>query len=160
MRPAVEPAVLREYRHLLRTAPADWQETAHRHALTRLGAAARQALLLEVQRLCLTGTRVRPDDVPTLARLLVHGERHRPRVLLDGMRPDLLRLLARAVVTSPTGRTLRVGEDIWDGADPAGPADEPLVRGGVGWSGEWGSAVTPVDLGSTWLPTPLPRRRR
>ena len=31
-----EPEVLREYRHLLRTASADWQETAHRHALTAL----------------------------------------------------------------------------------------------------------------------------
>ena len=37
MVPGAEPEVLREYRHLLRTASSDWQETAHRHALWALG---------------------------------------------------------------------------------------------------------------------------
>ncbi len=161
MRPAAEPAVLREYRHLLRTAPADWQETAHRHALIALGTAARGQVLAEVQRLLLSGTRLRPDDVHAVARLVVLAERRRPRLLLDGMRPDLLRLLARAVVTSPAGRTLRVGDDVWDGLDPEPPPDDaPLVHGGVGWSGEWGTRVVPDDLGGAWLATAPPRRRR
>lgn len=152
--------MLREYRHLLRTGPVDWQETAHRHALTALGSAARGLLLAEVQRLLLTGTRLHPDDVHEVARLLVLAERRRPRVLLDGLRPDLLRLLARAVVSSPTGRTLAVGHDVWDGADPdPEPDDEPLVRGGVGWGGEWGTGVVSTDLGAAFFGTAPPRRR-
>ncbi|MBM6401782.1 hypothetical protein [Phycicoccus sonneratiae] len=160
MRPAAETAVLREYRHLLRTGPVDWQETAHRHALTSLGSAARTQLLGEVRRLLLVGTRLRPDDVHEVARLLVLAERHRPRILLDGMRPDLLRLLARAVVASPAGRTLAVGRDVWDGTDPLPPvAHESSVPGGVGWGGEWGTGVVSTDLGAAFYGSVPPRRR-
>jgi hypothetical protein len=125
MDPAVEPSVLELYRHLLRTASTDWQETAHRHALLALGPDVRAALLTEVQRLLLTGTRLHPDDVHAVARLMVLAERRRPRQLLDGLPPTLLRDLARAVVTSPTGRMLAVGIDVWDGTDPPRPPEPP-----------------------------------
>ncbi len=152
--------MLREYRHLLRTGPVDWQETAHRHALTALGSAARTQILGEVRRLLLVGTRLRPDDVHEVARLLVLAERHRPRILLDGLRPDLLRLLAGAVVASPTGRTLAVGSELWDGTDPLPPvAQDPPVRGGVGWTGEWGTGVVSPDLGAAFYGSVPPRRR-
>ena len=71
MVPGAEPEVLREYRHLLRTASADWQETAHRHALWALGPQGRGWLLGELQRLLLSGTRLGRDDVHALARLVV-----------------------------------------------------------------------------------------
>lgn len=152
--------MLREYRHLLRTAPVDWQETAHRHALTALGSAARTQVLDEVHRLLLVGTRLRPDDVHEVARLLVLAERHRPRILLDGLRPDLLRVLARAVVTSPIGRSLAVGHELWDGTDPLPPVAHDLpAEGGVGWSGEWGTGVVSPDLGAAGYGSVPPRRR-
>jgi hypothetical protein len=128
MGPGVEPPVILEYRHLLRTASADWQETAHRHALLALGPDARAALLGEVQRLLLTGTRLQPDDVHAVARLMVLAERRRPRQLLDGLPPPLLDDLAQAVVTSPTGRMLAVGIDVWDGADPPPPPEPAPER--------------------------------
>ena len=88
MVPGAEPEVLREYRHLLRTASSDWQETAHRHALWALGPRLR-GLLAELQRLLLAGTRLGRDDVHALARLVVLAERRKPRILLDGLPGDL-----------------------------------------------------------------------
>ena len=128
MGPAVEPSVLEQYRHLLRTASADWQETAHRHALLALGPDVRAAVLTEVQGLLLTGTRLQPDDVHAVARLIVLAERRRPRHLLDGLSQPLLRDLAHAVVTSPAGRMLAAGIDVWDGAEPPRPPEPPPER--------------------------------
>ncbi|GAA4399779.1 hypothetical protein GCM10023168_07650 [Fodinibacter luteus] len=125
MAQGAEPQVLREYRHLLRTASADWQETAHRHALWRLGPRARGRLLTELQRLLLAGTRLGPDDVHAVARLVVLAERRRPRLLLDGLPADLRDDLATAVVTSPTGRMLAAGLDVWDGTDPPTRPEPP-----------------------------------
>ncbi|PKW27681.1 hypothetical protein [Phycicoccus duodecadis] len=126
MRPPSESEVTREYRHLLRTASGDWQETAHRHALLALGPTVREQLLGELRRILLTGYHVAPDDVHALARILVRAERRRPRVLLDALRPALLDVLATAVVASPTGGMLRAGIDVWDGADPALVPDPPV----------------------------------
>jgi hypothetical protein len=126
--PGSEPEVLREYRHLLRTASCDWQETAHRHALWSLGPSLRERLLAEGRRLLLTGYRVNADDVHAVARLLVLAERRRPRTILDGMPADLVAELAAAVVASPAGRMLRAGIDVWDGNEPPPPpqpAPEP-----------------------------------
>lgn len=121
-----ESEVVREYRHLLRTASADWQETAHRHALLVLGPAVRAAVLAELRALLLTGTRLHPDDVHAVARLLVLAERRRPRSVLDGLPADLVDLLAAAVVASPLGAALRAGIDVWDGAEPPSPPEPAL----------------------------------
>lgn len=126
VRPADEPTVLREYRHLLRTASADWQETAHRHALLALGPKTRSALLGEIHRLLQTGTHLGADDVHALARIVVHAERRRPRILLDGLHPRLLAQVAAAVVTSPTGTLLQAGIDVWDGLEPRRRPDPPV----------------------------------
>ena len=123
MVPGAEPEVLHEYRHLLRTASSDWQETAHRHALWALGPLSRARLLAELQRLLLAGTRLGRDDVHALARLVVLAERRRPRILLDGLPGDLRDQLARAVVRSPTGQMLGVGLELWDGEDPEPPPE-------------------------------------
>lgn len=120
-----ESEVVRHYRHLLRTASADWQETAHRHALLALGPDVRAEVLAELRRLLLTGTRVSPDDVHTIARLLVLAERRRPRTVLDGLRPALLAALAHAVVSSPAGTDLEAGMDVWDGSEPPDDPQPP-----------------------------------
>ncbi len=133
-----ESETLREYRHLLRTASTDWQETAHRHALTAMGPGARAEVLAEVQRLLLAGTRLREDEVHAIARLLVLAERRRPRLLLGQMRQDLLRRLAHGVVTSPIGRMLRAGYDVWDGEEPPRPYEPPVPADyHQGWLEEW-----------------------
>ena len=155
-----EPEVLREYRHLLRTASTDWQETAHRHALTALSEDDRKDVLAEVQRLLLAGTRLEPDEVHTVARLLVLAERRRPRVLLDGMRPDLLERLATAVVGSPIGRMLRAGYDVWDGVEPPRPYEPALeVDHHQMWHEQWATPGT-FGEGSAYYPAQPPTSRR
>lgn len=156
----VESETLREYRHLLRTASTDWQETAHRHALATLGHDDRADVLAEVHRLLLAGTRLTPDEVHAIARLLVLAERRRPRVLLDGMRPDLLDRLASAVVTSPIGRMLRAGYDVWDGVEPPRPFEPGLpVDYHQAWHGQWATPGT-FGEGSAFYPAQPPPPRR
>lgn len=121
-----ESETVRRYRHILRAASQDWAETAHRHALLRLGPDGRRSVLAEVRRLLVTATRLSQDDVHAIARLLVMAERRAPRVLLDGMPPGLLERLAAAVVDSPVGRMLRAGYDVWDGAEPPRPPEPSL----------------------------------
>ncbi len=123
-----ESETVRRYRHILRAASQDWAETAHRHALLRLGPDGRRSVLAEVRRLLVTATRLSQDDVHAIARLLVMAERRAPRVLLDGMPPGLLERLAAAVVDSPVGRMLRAGYDVWDGAEPPRPPEPPCPR--------------------------------
>ncbi len=159
MGPAAESAVLHEYRHLLRTASADWQETAHRHALGALGGQARADLLRGLQSLLLSGTRLRPDDIHALARLIVLAERRRPRLLLDGLPPTLLDLLAAAVVASPTGVMLRAGIDVWDGAEPPPRREDPPPPDHhLRWHQQRATPGFAVD--EAWfLPGKAPRRR-
>lgn len=145
----VEPDVHRRYRHLLRTAALDWQETAHRRALNDLGTQARTRLLQHLRALLGTGYRFGEADIHHLARLIVRAERRTPGLVLDGLRdrdPAMLEHLAARVVDSPIGALLAAGYDIWDGSEPPRPI-EPEVptdhhlrwqawRGGVeeGWA--------------------------
>jgi hypothetical protein len=162
MAAGAEPEVVREYRHLLRTASTDWAETAHRHALTTLGPALRIEVLGEVRRLLLTGYRIGPDDVHAVARMLVLAERRCPRTVLDGLPATLLARLAAAVVGSPTGRMLRAGIDVWDGLEPPGRTDAaPESEGGDPWgSTDFGTAVASPDIGTAWTGIPAPGSRR
>ena len=156
-----EPEVLREYRHLLRTASADWQETAHRHALWALAPDQRGRLLGALQGVLLAGTRLRPDDVHAVARLLVLAERRRPRTLLDGLPPDLVEALATAVVDSPTGRMLQAGIDVWDGAEPPGrPEPPPPVDHHQRWHDQWATPGTFGEGSAFIAATPPPSVRR
>jgi hypothetical protein len=162
MASGAEPEVVREYRHLLRTASTDWAETAHRHALTTLGPTVRSQVHGEVRRLLLTGYRFGPDDVHAVARVLVLAERRSPRTLLDGLPTGLLRRLAAAVVGSPTGRMLRAGMDVWDGVEPPGPHEPPP---GADESEPWGctefgTAVASPDIHTAWTGIPPPALRR
>ncbi len=159
MGPAAEPAVLHEYRHLLRTASADWQETAHRHALWSLSADARGEVLAGLQALLLAGTRLCPDDVHALARLIVLAERRRPLLVIDGLPPEVMGPLATAVVESPTGQMLRAGIDVWDGAEPPPPReDAPGVDHHQRWHEQ--RATPGFSLDEAWfLPGRAPRHR-
>jgi hypothetical protein len=160
MRPGAEPEVLHEYRHLLRTASTDWQETAHRHALTGLGPEVRAAVIGQVRRLLLTGYRFGADDVHAVARVLVLAERRRPGTLLDGLPPDLLLTLAGAVTSSPTGRMLRAGIDLWDGSEPPEPPEAPVPAAHTAWTrSEFGTSLASPDVGSAWTGVPPPLRR-
>jgi hypothetical protein len=160
MRPRAEPEVVREYRHLLRTAPADWQETAHRHALTALGPATRAAVLAQVRRVLLTGYRFGPDDVHAVARLIVLAERRAPRIVLDGLSADLLLTLATAATSSPTGRMLRAGIDVWDGREPPAAPEELPPQPRTAWSTtEFGTSLASPDLVVAWTTVPPPLRR-
>ena len=125
MVPGAEPEVLREYRHLLRTASADWQETAHRHALWASGREGRGRLLAELQRLLLAGTRLGRDDVHALARLVCSPSGAARASCSTGCPADLRDDLAGAVVGSPIGQMLRAGIDVWDGHDPDPPPEPP-----------------------------------
>lgn len=154
-----ESEVVHEYRHLLRTASADWQETAHRHALLALGPEVRAEVLRELRRLLLTGTRVAPDDVHALARLLVLGERRRPRTVLDGLRPDLLHRLAEAVVRSPAGQVLRAGIDVWDGSEPPQRTEpQPDPDRHQRWHAQWATPGS-EGVGGAFIAAPPPPRR-
>ena len=157
MDPAPEPEVLREYRHLLRTASTDWQETAHRHALTAMDVDVRSGVLAEVQRLLLAGTRLGVNDIHAIARFLVLAERRRPRSLLDGLPPDVLGPLAAAVVASPIGQMLRAGYDVWDGVEPPRPYEPPPDPDRhQGWHGQFPSLSHELGPAFTYVP---PRRR-
>lgn len=159
MDPGVESEVVREYRHLLRTGSADWQETAHRHALLALGPAVGGRLLTELRRLLLTGTRLRPDDVHAVARLLVLAERRRPRTLLDGLPADLLEVLARAVVASPAGASLGAGIDVWDGTEPPEPTEpHPDTDHHQRWHAQWATPGSEGAAGAFIASPPPPRR--
>ena len=152
--------MVREYRHLLRTASVDWQETAHRHALTALGPDVRASVLVEVRRLLLTGFRFGADDVHALARVLVLAERRRPRTLLDGLPPDLLLTLATAVTASPTGRMLQAGIDVWDGTEPPPAPEEQAPVERSGWTdAEFGTSLASLDDGAAGTLARPPRRR-
>lgn len=131
-----ESETVRRYRYILRAAPQDWAETAHRRALLDLGAEARAAVLAQVRRLLVTATRVTGEDVHDLARLIVMGERRAPRVLLDGLPESLLVSLASAVVESPVGRMLLAGYEAWDGTEPHRPPEpEPPRDEHLRWLG-------------------------
>lgn len=156
---APESAVLHEYRHLLRTASTDWAETAHRHALTSLGRAVRVRVLTQLRLLLQTGYRLHPDDVHALARLLVLAERRRPRTVLDGLEPDLVRHLAAAVVASPVGQMLRAGIDVWDGTEPPRPPEErPAPDRHQRWHLQRATPGYEGDLAVFRVPPPGPRR--
>ncbi len=159
MDPGVESEVAREYRHLLRTGSADWQEAAHRHALLALGPALRARLLAELRSLLLTGTHLGPDDVHAVARLLVLAERRRPRLLLDGLSPDLLDRLAVAVLASPSGGSLGVGLDVWDGEEPPGrPEPHPDPDRHQRWHAQRATPGYEGDVAAFFAAPPPPAR--
>ncbi|WP_406832524.1 hypothetical protein ABEG17_06820 [Pedococcus sp. KACC 23699] len=126
--PAEDP-VERQYRYLLRTAPADALEAAHVEALAALPDEVRAAVLTTVQEALVAGQRLRPSDIRPLARLVTAGERRAPGAFLSACPPRARHELADAVVSSEAAFGLLGGYAAWDGSDPES-ADVGVANGG------------------------------
>ena len=126
-----EDVVVRQYRYLLRTAPADAMEHAHAEAIEPLDENCRAALLRAVQSGLVAGLRLSPQDVHQLAHLITLGERRRPGAFLGACEPRSLRALADGVVLAEASFGLFGGDAGWDGAEPVVP-DDRWSDGGFG----------------------------
>lgn len=120
----VESALVRRYRYLLRTAPADALMALHAEALTRMEPVVRAMLLRTVGERLGADAAVSVDDVALLARLLTRAERRDPGCLLGGYDTLARDRLAGAVVACAAAAPHLEGYDGWDGAEPAA---EPVV---------------------------------
>ena len=116
--PPAEDPVVRQYRYLLRTAPADALEAAHVEALNALEPPDRAVVLSTVQTVLVAGLRLGPNDTAALAHLISTGERRVPGALLTSY-PDVVRnKLGANVIHSEAAFGLFSGYAGWDGADP------------------------------------------
>lgn len=128
---------LREYRYLLRTAPADDLDALHVGALLVLDPAVRAIILRTAQDRLQTGRDLTVDDVHRLAHLLTVAEVRTPGVLVAGLVDIAHERLARAVLRQAVQTDLLEGYDTWDGMDPdlatsarrLSPPPEELRRG-------------------------------
>ena len=125
-----EDQVVRQYRYLLATAPADALRAAHVEALEGLDDRGREAVLRAVQDGLVAGGRLRPGDVSAIARLVVHGELRAPGSFRAPCEPATLHDLADGVVGSAAVFGLFGGYADWDGADRE-PADPGVDHGGA-----------------------------
>jgi hypothetical protein len=128
--PHREDPVERQYRFLLRTAPADALEAAHLEALGGLQEEVRAALLTTVQDALVAGHRLTTADLGPIARLVTAGERRTPGTFLGACPSVARRRLADAVVGSEAVFGLFSGYAAWDGTDPA-PAGVGVDQGGA-----------------------------
>ena len=126
-----EDLVVRQYRYLLRTAPADAMEHAHVEAIESLDENSRAALLRAVQSGLVAGLRLSTQDVHQMAHLITLGERRRPGAFLGACEARSLRALADGVVLAEASFALFGGYADWDGAEPAAP-DTGWSDGGFG----------------------------
>lgn len=81
--------VVRQYRYLLRTAPADALEAAHTEAIPLLSVAHQESLLTTLRSSLLVGDHLNPGDHRKIAHLVTQGERRSPSVLLAALPYDV-----------------------------------------------------------------------
>ncbi|HET8765868.1 MAG TPA: hypothetical protein VFM86_00940 [Pedococcus sp.] len=145
--PAQEDPVVRQYRFLLREAPPDAVEAAHRDGLGRLSPEEQREVLGAVQRGLVAGQRLRPDDTDQLAHLVVLGERRTPNAFIAACSPSALRSLSRVVVASDACFGLFGRYAAWDGKDPEPEDDSAWADAGFNPdSGRWNpSRKAPTD---------------
>ena len=144
-----EDPMVRQYRFLLRTAPADALVAVNTEALMALTATDRAAVLAIVQEQMVAGGRLTEDEVPAIARLVSLGERRRPGALLHHLAPATLGRLAEAALATEAAFGLLTGYAAWDGADPVAPTEEQLEKDfGTRWhdarlnpGATWGQAI-------------------
>jgi hypothetical protein len=115
---APEDPVVRQYRYLLRTAPADALEAAHAEALPTLPEVHQDRLLATLRDVFLVGDHVSTQDVPKLAHLLTAGERRSPGQLLPALPGEVQQSIAAAVLQAEASFGLLGGYQAWDGQDP------------------------------------------
>ena len=141
--PADEDPLVRQYRYLLRTAPADALEHVHHEALAELSSDDRAAILRTVREQLLAGQRLEADDVPALSRLVVLGERRPPGALLHHCPPAVLARLADKALVSEAAFGLLTGYAAWDGREPEPPPEEEWqARQHRSWNGRADDAYT------------------
>ena len=128
--PREEDVVERQYRYLLRTAPADALEAAHREALGAVTEDVRAAVLTTVQQALVAGQRLTTADTGALARLVTAGERRAPGAFLTDCPAVARRRLAEAVVDTEAVFGLFSGYAAWDGTEPELP-DVGVDHGGA-----------------------------
>ncbi|GAB3083632.1 hypothetical protein [Pedococcus soli] len=134
-----EDPVVRQYRYLLRTAPADALEAAHTEAIPLLSTAQQQTLLRSLQDSLLVGGRLGAGDHAKIAHLVTGGERTSPGRLLAALPADVLQRLATSVLAAEASFGLLGGYAHWDGAEPAS-AD--AAHEGHGFDPDAGDAKT------------------
>jgi hypothetical protein len=139
--PDLEDLVVRQYRYLLRTAPADALEAAHVQALSELGDNARAAVLRAVQTALVCGLRLSFEQRRELAHLITLGERRAPGAFLGALEEHWRRELADHVVLAEASFGLFGGYAAWDGSEPDRPQE--------GWPDDefaepWHAALHPV----------------
>ncbi|WP_345502931.1 hypothetical protein [Pedococcus ginsenosidimutans] len=134
-----EDVVVRQYRYLLRTAPADALEVAHVEALPQLRWRERGLVLAAVQDGLVAGLRLDRDQVRALAHLVTLGERRSPGAFLAAVDPVTLRHLADLVVVAEASFGLFGGYATWDGSDPVAP-EEPWTDSG--FAERWRTPLT------------------
>jgi hypothetical protein len=124
-----DPAV-RQYRYLLRTAPVDALEAAHREAIPLLTQSDQAALLATLRSSLLVGDHLTTGDHARLAHLVVVGERRVPGQVLKALPSVMLLDLAAKVLDSEASFGLLSGYAGWDGHDPAPTDDSAWADGG------------------------------
>jgi hypothetical protein len=125
-----ENPVVRQYRYLLRTAPADALEAAHTEAIPRLSEAHQASLLATLRTSLLVGNHLTTGDHAKIAHLVTEGERRSPGALLAVLPPEVLQNLAATVLDSEASFGLLSGYAGWDGAEPQPPDDSEWADGG------------------------------
>ena len=136
-----EDVVVRQYRYLLRTAPADALEAAHLQALTELDDDARAAVLRAVQTALVAGLRLSFDQPRQLAHLITLGERRVPGAFLGALEEHWKRRVADHVVLAEASFGLFGGYAAWDGSEPDPPVE---VWADDGFAEPWHVALHPV----------------
>ena len=121
---------VRQYRYLLRSAPADALENAHREALLELTAPHRSAVLDAVRTGMASGAHLTVDDTLRLAHLVVFAEKKYPGQFLAACPPEALRALADHVLLAEASFGLLGGYATWDGAEPPPVDDSAWADGG------------------------------
>ncbi len=122
--------MVRQYRYLLRTAPADALEAAHTEALPLLSEGHRQTVLETVRSSLLVGDHLTTGDHVRLAHLVTEGERRTPGQLLAGLPEEVLQELATTVLESESSFGLLGGYAHWDGAEPQRADESAWADGG------------------------------
>lgn len=148
-----EDPLVRQYRFLLRTAPADALVALNTEGLRALSAGDRGAVLATVQEHMVAGGRLTEDKVPAIARLVSLGERRQPGALLHHLDTGPLRRLAQAALDAEAAFGHLNGYAAWDGRDPEPPTDEQLEKDfGTRWhdarlnpGATWGQAIGPSE---------------
>lgn len=115
---APEDPVVRQYRYLLRTAPADALAAAHAEAIPLLSEAHHESLLETIRATLLVGDHLTSTDDAKIAHPVINAEQRSPGQLLTALPAKALQALAASVLGSEASFGLLSGYAQWNGAEP------------------------------------------